>query len=90
MSFKFIIAPKLQTLFRKIGKKDKALAIAIDKKIKQIIACDEVSIQHFKNLMHNSSEYRRVQIGSFVLFFRVEGNKIVFERFEHHDKAYRR
>lgn len=90
MTFKFIIVPKLQALFTKIGKKDKVLAIAIDKKIKQVIAYDKISILHLKNLRHDSSEYKRVQVGSFILFFRLEGDTVIFERFKHHDDAYKR
>lgn len=90
MSFKFIIVPELQKDFRKIAKKDKALALSINKKIKQLIACDAVSIQHFKNLRHDLSEYKRVHIGSFVLSFRLQGDTIIFEKFTHHDEAYKK
>lgn len=88
MSFKFIIIPELQKVFGKIAKKDHALAFAIDKKIKQVIASDEVSILHFKNLTGDMSNLRRVHVGSFVLCFRIQGDTIIFERFRHHDEAY--
>jgi len=88
MSFEFIIVPELQKVFGKIAKKDKAFALAIDKKIKQVIACDHVSILHFKNLTGDMSNMRRAHVGSFVLCFRIQGNTIIFERFRHHDEAY--
>ncbi|MEA3378372.1 MAG: hypothetical protein U9Q69_01910 [Nanoarchaeota archaeon] len=90
MSFNFIIVPKLQKVFRKIAKKDNVLALAIDKKIKQIIAYNYVSIDNFKNLRGNMGHLKGVHIGSFVLLFKVKGDTIIFESFTHHDKAYRR
>ena len=81
---------KISKALGKIKKKDPVLFSAVQKKIKQIASYDGISIQHFKNLRHDSSEYKRVQVGCFVLFFRLEGNKIIFERFKHHDDAYRR
>lgn len=74
----------------KLKKKDPVLFSAVQKKIKQIASLSQAEIQHFKNLKYDSSEYKRVQIGSFVLFFRLEGDNIIFERFKHHDDAYRR
>lgn len=81
---------KISKTLRKLKKKDPALFVAVQKKIKQIASYDEISIQHPKNLRYDFGEFKRVQVGSFVLFFKLEGNKIVFERFKHHDDAYRR
>lgn len=81
---------KIGKVLRKLKRKDPALFSAVQKKIKQIASCDEISIEHLKNLRYDVSGFKRVQVGSFVLFFRLEGNKIVFDRFKHHDKAYRR
>jgi mRNA-degrading endonuclease RelE of RelBE toxin-antitoxin system len=36
------------------------------------------------------SDYKLVHIGSFVLFFKHEKNVIVFDRFVHHGKAYKK
>ena len=88
MSFRWEISDKLKRILSKLEKKDKILSIAVNKKIKQIITCDKISIQHFKNLRGNLSGYKRVQIGSFVLLFQVKGDKIFFENFVHHNKAY--
>jgi mRNA-degrading endonuclease RelE of RelBE toxin-antitoxin system len=62
----------------------------IEKKIVHIAALDVLSIQHFKNLRSPLNEYKRVHLGSHVLLFRVQGDKIVFEAFEHHDQIYRK
>ncbi len=90
MSFSFEISKELRIILGKLERKDKNLSIAVNKKIKQIIACDETSIQHFKNLKGELSDYKRVQVGSFVLVFQVKGATIIFRRFVHHDNAYRK
>lgn len=88
MTLKFKLAPKFRRRLDKLAKKDRALAIAVRKKIDQIINCDETSILHFKNLRGDMSEYKRVKVGSFVLFFKLEGDTIAFDRLVHHDEAY--
>ena len=91
MSLPFDISPRLEKILDKLGKKDRNLALAVRKKIQQIIESDPASInEHFKNLRHDFSDCKRVQIGSFILFFRLEGDKIIFDRFKHHDDTYRR
>jgi len=90
MTFNFIISPKLERLLDKLARRDKALAIAVRKKIDQIINSDETSIQHFKNLRRDRSDYKRVHVGSFVLTFQIKEDTIIFKRFTHHDRAYKR
>jgi len=88
MTFKFIITPDLRNVLNKLAHKDKALAIAVRKKIAQIISRDMVFINHFKNLRGNLSNYKRVHVGSFVLLFKIEDNTIIFDKLRHHDEAY--
>ena len=91
--FSFNLSDGLKLTIRKLSKKDKKRVTLINKKIKDIIACDESSIQHYKNLRHDLSDYKRVHIdSSFVLFFRVftKEKHITFTSLEHHDKAYTR
>jgi len=89
MSIPFDISPKLGKILNKLERKDRDLALAVRKKIQQIIESDPSSIdEHFKNLRHGLSDYKRVRVGSFVLFFRIKEDKIVFDRFRHHDNAY--
>ena len=73
----------------KLKRKNPMLFRAVQKKIKQISSYDETAFHHLKNLRHDLSDFKRVQIGSFILFFRLEGDKIVFERLKHHDDAYK-
>jgi len=89
MSLPFEISNKLRETLDKLANKDNALAIAVRKKIDQIINFDIDSIQHFKNLRGKMSHLKRVQVGSFVLTFRLEGNVIIFEDFDHHDTIYK-
>ena len=90
MSFSFEISKELRIILSKLERKDRNFSIAVNKKIKQIIACDETSIPHFKNLKGELSDYKRVQIGSFVLLFQVKGSAIIFKRFVHHDRIYKK
>lgn len=92
MIFSFDISDNLKATIHALSKRDKARAIILNKKIKEIITCDENTIDHFKNLRYGLSEYKRVHIDkSFVLIFRVfkKEKHILFERLDHHDKIYK-
>ncbi len=89
--FDFNLTDELQLIIRKLVKKDKKKVEIINKKIKEIIACNKDSINHYKNLRHNLSDYKRVHIDkNFVLAFKVDlqNNFILFVDFDHHDKIY--
>lgn len=76
----------------KASQRNPALAKAVYKKVGQITQLnDETTIDHFKNLRHDLSGYKRVHVGSFVLFFKVfkAENFILFDRLAHHDDAYK-
>lgn len=88
MTITFIISSKLEKVLDKIARKDKVLSVAVRKKIEQIISCDGNSILHFKNMKHGLSGYKRVHTRSFVLFFKVKGDTIIFDKLRHHDDAY--
>lgn len=90
MSLPFEISPDLERILDKLERKDRALAIAIRKKIEQIIGSDITSIEHFKNLRHDLRHLKRVRLGSFVLVFRLEGDTVIFEDFDHHDRIYKK
>jgi len=78
----------LEQTMLKLKKKDIALFRRVQRKINQISNCDETTVHHFKNLRRGMSDYKRVHIGKFVLFFKVEKDVIIFDRFVHHDEAY--
>ncbi|MFA4855124.1 MAG: addiction module toxin RelE [archaeon] len=87
----FEISEKLQRVFKKLRKKDKArLEIAL-KKIDEI--CSGQDIEHYKNLAYDLKEFKRVHIDShFVLIFKFDkkAGKIKFEDLQHHDTIYKR
>jgi mRNA-degrading endonuclease RelE of RelBE toxin-antitoxin system len=90
MAFQYQLSDELKLTLARLAKRDAALALAVNKKIKQIKENDSTAIDHFKNLRHGLSDCKRVHIGNFVLLFRVyKGqNFIFFYRFTHHDDAY--
>ena len=91
--FNFDLTDELKLIIRKLVKKDKKKVEIINKKIKEIINCDKNLINHYKNLRHDLSDYKRVHIDkSFVLTFKVDlfRNFILFVDFDHHDKIYRK
>jgi len=93
MPFSFDLSDELKATIRVLVKKDKKTVEILNKKIKQIINSDEITINHYKNMQYDLKEYKRVHIAkSFVLFFRVfkEKNFIMFDKFGHHDDMYRR
>jgi YafQ family addiction module toxin component len=89
MTFTIIFSDNFKKKIVILKKKDKTTYEALRKKILQISSSDRHSIEHYKNLRGNLSDFRRVHIGSFVLIFRVVDDTIAFEEFEHHDNIYK-
>lgn len=73
-------------IFRKLFKKDKVSFEYINKKILEI----RENPYHFKPLKKPLQNFRRVHIGSYVLFYSInEATKtVIIERYKHHDEAY--
>ncbi len=90
MTFKSQPSENLQKILATLKRKDHTLFIAIKKKMRQITSSNEENMEHFKNLRGNMSHLKRVQIKSFVLTFRLKGDIIVFEDFDHHDRIYKK
>ena len=89
--FDFNLSDELKVIIRKLSKKDKKKVEIINKKIKEIIACDHISIDSYKNLKYDLKHLKRVHIDThFVLTFHVdkERNFILFVDFDHHDNVY--
>ncbi len=90
--FIFDISDELKIILLKLSKKDPIRTTIIYKKIQQIISCDKKSINHYKNLRYDLSEYKRAHIdNSFILLFKVtiSKNHILFDKLKHHDEAYK-
>ena len=91
--FSFDLSEELKRRLGKLSKKDKVFCEAVNKKIREVIANDNRSIDHYKNLKPDLSDNKRVHVyKSFVLTFKVqkEINFIYFEKLEHNDEIYER
>jgi len=80
------LSDNLKRILNKLNKKDKKGYEQIYKKIEEIL--NSIDLSHYKNLRYDMKEYKRVHIGHFVLTFRIKGNTIYFEDFDHHDNIY--
>ncbi|MBN2251798.1 MAG: type II toxin-antitoxin system mRNA interferase toxin, RelE/StbE family [Candidatus Altiarchaeota archaeon] len=80
----------MECVMGKTKSKNPVLFAALQKKINRIARLDPGEVDHFKNLRHDMSHLKRVQIGSFVLTFQIRGDTIVLEDFDHHDSIYKR
>jgi len=91
--FNFNLTDELKSIIEKLAKKDKKRADIINKKIKQVINSDLMSIEHYKNLRYDLKDFKGVHIdSSFVLVFRVDisNNFVLFVDFDHHDRIYKK
>ena len=92
MTFQPVLSGELKRVLAKLSAKNKTLAIAVNKKIKQVCSCDEELINHYKNLRHELSEFKRAHIDkSFVLLFKVDFKKklVFFTKLGHHNDIYK-
>lgn len=87
MSYSLELSKTIERKLLKLAKKDKATLEAINKKVEQILE----KPQQFKPLRFPMQGMRRVQIGSFILVYKIEeGRKsVVLLDYEHHDKVYK-
>ena len=81
------IPDRLQKVFDKLKSRDKLLHMAVMKKILQTAENPQIG-KPMRNVLKGE---RRVHIGHFVLFYKIEEDKhrVVFLKFLHHDDAYR-
>jgi YafQ family addiction module toxin component len=79
----------LKKKLNKISKRDKNRYECTLKKIDEII--NSPLLLHYKNLSYDMKDFLRVHIDkSFVLIFRLIGEKIIFCDLEHHNKVYKK
>jgi YafQ family addiction module toxin component len=90
--FKYDITEEFEEIIKKLSKKNPVIAIAINRKIKEIISRDTNTINAYKNLKYSMNDYKRVHItGNVVMIFQVKetDNKILFITIKHRDDVYR-
>lgn len=93
MPFRYDFSDGLEEVLARLVKKDRVRYESILKKVEEIAAQDENSIEHYKNLQHDLSDYKRVHIArNFVLLFKVFKKEkfILFDKFDHHNNIYKR
>jgi YafQ family addiction module toxin component len=90
MSYQVIVSNELKKTLTFLKRRDNTMLRALEKKMMQIAASDPLSIQHFKNLRSPLNDFKRVHLGNYVLLFRVQADKIIFEAFEHHNQIYKK
>lgn len=84
---KYEVSSSLLKILKKLKNKDSFSYNNILKKFDEIIRSSDLN--HYKNLKKPLEKYKRVHINThFVLIFRVEKSKIIFEDYNHHDKIY--
>jgi len=92
MGFAYDYSDELEDTLAKISKKHKPLYEATLRKMEEIASRDAVTIEYYKNLRNDLSDYKRVHVlKNYVLMFRIFKNKnfILFEKLRHHDEAYK-
>jgi mRNA-degrading endonuclease RelE of RelBE toxin-antitoxin system len=88
--FTAVISEELESTLDWLYGKNRHMYRIIRKKIDEILSCDLVSIQRYKNLRAPLNYLKRVHInGHFVLAFELKGDKIFFIWLKHHDDAYK-
>ena len=82
------VMPSCQKAIDKACKSNPILRKILRRKMNEIV----FNPPHYKPLKYDLAGERRIQIGSFVLVYEINYSKklIIFTRFTHHDKAYRR
>ncbi len=89
--FDFDLSNEFRKTLGKLAKKNPVIASAINKKIREIIAKDKISISMYKNLRHDLRNLKRVHITNWlVMTFEVdlEKNFILFVKMAHRDDVY--
>jgi len=92
MVFRYDYSDSVKEMLKHLHKKDKKTYGIVLKKIEEISSRDKITIEYYKNLRNDLSDYKRVHVSkSFVLMFRVFKKEefILFERLVHHDEAYK-
>lgn len=82
----FEFSDHLKKILNKLYKKDRTKYEAVMKKVEEI--SNSADFDHYKNLRYNMKDSKRVHMGHFVLVFRVIGDKVYFDDFDHHDNIY--
>ncbi len=82
--YESVFSDEFKAQLSKLKKKDLVMYSRLEKKIKDLLL-EPTHVKHLRNVLKWE---QRVHLGSFVLRFRSEENKLYFITFKHHDEAY--
>jgi len=90
MPHQYKTSKNFDRILDKLQKKDKQLYENLLNKMNEVLNSSD--IEHYKNLRYDLKEYKRVQVGHFVLVFKYEKlfDLIFFTDFDHHDVIYKK
>ncbi|MBS3065454.1 type II toxin-antitoxin system RelE/ParE family toxin [Candidatus Pacearchaeota archaeon] len=90
MPHNYRTSKNLDRILDKLFKKDKSSYEQVMNKIDEII--NSYDVEHYKNLRHDLKDFKRVQVGHFVLIFKFNKtmNLVEFVDFDHHDNIYKK
>ncbi|MBU0615979.1 MAG: hypothetical protein KJ601_07865 [Nanoarchaeota archaeon] len=89
--FEFDLSDDFKKILSKLAKQDPVIARSINRKIKEIISRDDVSIDGYKNLSHDLKNLKRVHITEWlVITFEVRQGFILFVNIASRDEVYKR
>lgn len=86
MAYAIEFSDEFERTFKKLKTKDNVLFKRIQKKLLEIV--EEPT--RFKQLRNVMAGYSRLQFGSYVLVFKINGEVVRIISLDHHDKAYRK
>ena len=90
MSRPYKTSKEFDRILVKLQKKDKQLYENLLNKMEEIR--NNADVEHYKNLRYDLKEFKRAQVGHFVLVFKFDkmNNLVLFSDFDHHDKIYKK
>lgn len=86
MAYIIEFSDEFERIFKKLKKKDDILFKRIKKKLLELV--DDPT--RFKQLRNVMAGYSRIQFGSYVLVFKIDGKVVRIISLDHHDKAYKK
>ena len=84
MTYTIEFSTQFEKSMKKLKKRDRALFLQVQNKLLDLIENPE----HYKPLRNVLAGFRRIQIGHFVLVYKVEKDVIKVIALDHHDNAY--
>jgi len=86
MGYRYKTTKSFDRDFKKLTKKDKVFRDKVLKKIEKICESPECG-KPLSNVLKN---IRREHVNSYLIFYTIEGNTIIFHKLEHHDIGYKK